>query len=97
MMTIPEIGDNLTLLSALIATLLPGMIARINHRGWSSETKGAAAAAVCVGVGASVAGVAGYWDGGDIVRSVLTVFFLSQIAYKLYWQPSGLAERIERN
>jgi len=40
--------------------------------------------------------VSGQWSGEDVLRSVLIVAFLSQIAYQTFWKPSGIGNRIEQ-
>lgn len=94
-MNIPDIGDNLTLFTALIASIVPAVLAVINRRSWSSEQKGIAAIIVSILAGSGTAWVSGNWDGADITRSVLIVFFLSQIAYQTFWKPTSLGSSIE--
>lgn len=94
-MTIPELGDNLTLYAALLGSVMPGLIAAINRRRWAREVKAASAIVISVAVGAGTAYFSGNWDGSDVLRSILIVAFLGQIAYHQFWRPSGLADRLE--
>jgi hypothetical protein len=95
-MQIMEFGENVTLLAAVVGALLPGVVAWVNRAEWTAEAKGIVAAAASLLVGAASAFVAGQFNGADITRSVLIVFFLSQAAYKLYWKPTHLADHLER-
>ena len=90
-----SIGDNVTLLAAVVGALLPGLVAYVIKAGWSSELKAIIAAVISLAVGAATAYVAGGWDREDITRSILVVFFLSQLSYNQYWKPSGFTRRLE--
>lgn len=93
---LPELGTNLMLYSSVVATLLPGLVALINNSRWSREVKGIVSALAAIVAGAGLTAVAGEWNGDDMVRTVLVVLFLSQAIYQLFWKPSGIAGRLER-
>lgn len=96
MIDIPELGSNLVLYSAIVASVVPALVAMVNRRGWSSEAKAVVAAIISVAVGAGTVFVAGEADRRDNLRSVLIVFFLGQIAYAQFWKPSRITDAIER-
>lgn len=89
------IGDNVTLLAAVAGALLPGLVGWVNNARWTSEVKAIVAAIFSLAVGVATAYVAGGWDRADIIRSVLIVFFLSQLAYNQYWKPAGFTKKLE--
>lgn len=96
-MTLPSaFGDNLILLSALLGSLMPAVIALIIRRDWSSEVKGIAALALCLVAALALAAAMGHLNMEDYARSALIVFTLAQVLYATYWRPSGIAPEIER-
>lgn len=94
-MSVPEIGNNIYLYSAIVAAIMPALQAMVNRQSWSSEAKGGAAIAVSVMLGAGTAFFSGNWDSTDITRSVLIVFFLGQVSYQTFWKPTRLGPMIE--
>lgn len=93
---IDTFGTNAELWAALVAAILPAVVAWVVRADWSAEAKGAVAVVTAVLAGAGTAYVSGHWSGEDILRSVLIVAFLSQVAYQTFWKPSGIGSRIER-
>jgi len=93
---ITTFGTNAELWAALVGAILPAIVAWVIRSTWSAETKGAVAVVTAVLAGAGTAFVSGQWSGEDVLRSVLIVAFLSQIAYQTFWKPSGIGNRIEQ-
>lgn len=94
-MTAPNFGDNLTLLSALLGSMMPAAIAVILRRNWSSEVKGAVALVLCLIAAALLTWQTGNLNAADYVRSALIVFTMAQVLYQTYWKPSEIAPSIE--
>ena len=95
-MNIPDFGDNAALFAIIIGFALPALIAFVNQSTWSSQLKGIVAFISSVIAGAGTAFFAGQWNGEDIVRSVMIVLIMSQIAYVTFWKGSGIAKSIEQ-
>lgn len=79
----------------LAAAVLPPVVALINQRRWPAQLKGLVALAVCL-LYATLA----VWLRGPIVFSAwrdaaLTVAGTAFAAYRLWWQPSGIAPAVE--
>lgn len=89
-------GSNYLLAAALVGAAIPGLIAIINQRSWSSEAKGLVALVMCAGAGALLAYTQGLVDRADVLRSILIVFTIAQVLYQTFWRPSGIAGAIER-
>lgn len=94
-MDLPASFDsNLVLWSALVAQIMPPLIALINRAWWPSELK---AGVAFVATLAAAAGVA-YFQGnvtGDVVTSFLIIFTLATVMYRQFWKPSGITPMLE--
>lgn len=86
---------NLVMYSALLGSVIPALIAAINRSTWQPEQKGLMALLLCVVAAIPVAAFLGKLDTANWVTSALIVFTLSQVLYKTFWQPSGIAPVIE--
>lgn len=77
------------------AALLPPAIAVINQWHWSAQLKGLAALLVCALYALGITIVRGrvHWDNWRDV--LLTVAGAAFVAYRVWWQPSGIAPAIE--
>lgn len=94
--TLPtEFASNYLLASGLVAVLLPGILAVVIQRDWSSEVKGIVAALSCVPAALLLGYTQGVVDRADILRSALIILTISQLLYATTWKPSNLAPRIE--
>lgn len=89
--------DNLTMYAALVGTLLPPIVAKINRADMTPEQKALVALVISLLAAAGTAFFNGDLAGGDVVRSFLIVFTLATVTYQTYWKPSGIAQRLERH
>lgn len=96
-MNIPDFGENEILWATIIGFMLPALISFINQAKWSSQVKGVVALASSVVAGAGTAYFAGQWNSEDVVRSIMIVLILSQVAYATFWKPTNIASSIERD
>ena len=95
-MNIPDFGDNAALFAVIIGFALPGLISFVNQAGWSSQLKGMVAFVSSVVAGAGTAFFTDQWNGEDVIRSIMIVLILSQIAYQTFWKPTHIASSIEQ-
>lgn len=95
-MTIPDFGENAALWAIIIGFMLPALIAFVNQVDWSSQSKGIVALISSLVAGTGTAYFAGQWQPEDVVRSIMIVLILSQIAYVTFWKPTRIAPSIEQ-
>lgn len=94
-MDIPEIGTNLEMWQILVTALLPAFISMVIRSEWSKSVKILVAIASSLVVGAGYTYFLEMWDPGDWITTSLIVLVISQAAYALFWQPTGLDKKIE--
>ena len=85
---------NSALLAAVVAFLLPPILAVPMQAGWSSQAKAVVAFVVCLGVAAVIVYVNGMLDAADYVRTALIVLTVTQATYQGFWRPSGVSPAI---
>lgn len=82
--------------SALIALIMPGIIAALNREKWSSQVKAVAAFVICLVAAAGVA----WWNNDlnwhDYRVAAATVFGATLGLYHAVWKPSGLADSVSK-
>lgn len=81
----------------VVGFFLPSIIAVANRCTWSQTTKYAVSfGIVCVAVVVHLV-FAGEWSMSDLPTSVLKMLTMTIGSYLLFWRPSGLSDKIERN
>ncbi len=80
---------------AIAAVILPPLVALINQRKWPSQLKGLVALLVMCVYALGASWLRGPLDFSDWRNTALTVAAAGFAAYKLWWQPSGIAPAIE--
>jgi hypothetical protein len=80
----------------IAAVVLPPVIAMINQRRWPAPAKGLTALAACLLYALAAVWLRGPVDFADWRNVALTVVGSALAAYKLWWQPSGIAPAIEK-
>lgn len=80
---------------AMGAMVLPPLIAVINQRHWPAQLKGLLALLVCALYALVVLIIRGPVDLRDWRNTLLLVAGAAFAAYRLWWQPSGIAPAIE--
>lgn len=80
---------------ALVAAVLPLLLAVVNRPQWPSEVKSLLAFGVCVVVGIIVAWATDHWNRDGIILNIGAVFALTNAAYQAVWKPTKVAPTIE--
>ncbi len=94
------VGSNYILATVVVGFLMSPVTSAINRRAWSSEVKAIGAFVWCL-LAALLLLVAGdrlhaaALDATSLVGTFLTIFVLAIGLYRWYFQPSGIAARIE--
>ena len=91
-----EVSSNQAMWAAVAGWFVPLLISAIVQTGWDSRAKSLAAFAVCVGVAAVTAWLAGQLTLEDLVTSGLIVVVTAKTSYEALWKPTGVAPAIER-
>lgn len=94
-MDIPSFGDNAALFSVLVGFFLPMVVAVINQPHWSDQVRGLMAMVSSIVAGAGTAYFSGHWDSTDILRSIMIVLIISQVAYTTFFKGSEITKSIE--
>ncbi len=95
--TFPATFDtDLIMWSALLATVMPAIIAVVIRTGWASEQKGIATIALCLVAATGTAFLLGKLDPTNWVTSALIIFVLTNQLYRQFYKPTDIAESIER-
>jgi hypothetical protein len=79
----------------MAAFVLPPIIALLNQRKWPTEIKALMALLVCAIYSGAVTLVRGEYGWQEWRNALLQVSAGTFVAYKLFWNPSGLAAKIE--
>ena len=79
----------------LIGFLLPPLIALVNQRRWSPVVKGLVALAACAAAATLAEALRAGTDWADWRGTALTVAAAAFGFYRVFWQPSRIAPRIE--
>lgn len=88
--------DGNDLASGVAGVLLPALIAVVVRSNWPSWAKGVVAAGSSIVMGFLVALLSGQLDGKTWMQSALVIFGAAQVAYKVWWEPTGIAPAIEK-
>lgn len=80
---------------AMGAAVLPPIIAVVNQRRWPAQLKGLLALLACAGYALIMMMVRGTVHWTDWRNVLLTTAGAAFIAYRTWWQPSGIAPAIE--
>lgn len=78
-----------------IGMLLPLVIAIINQRHWPAPMKGIVALIVCIAAAVIVEVIRGGLSFSDWASTIIVIFTTAFGFYKVLWQPSEIAPRIE--
>ena len=82
--------------TALLGTLMPLLIALVNQWRWPPPVKGIVALLVCGLAATAVAWLrGGQLDWHDWRRTALIVTGAALASYRMFWQPTQIAPRIE--
>lgn len=84
-------------LSALVAILVPLIVAVVANCKWPSQWKSVAALVVSLLVGVATAWANGSLDPQQIATSVLVVIGAAQASYVIAWKPLGITSWILDN
>jgi uncharacterized membrane protein len=88
---------NLDMYVAVVGFFLPSLIAVVNRCTWAQTTKYFVSfCVVCIAVIGHLI-FAGEWNVQDIPGSILKMLFMTIGSYLVFWRPSGLSDKIERN
>jgi ABC-type Fe3+-siderophore transport system permease subunit len=87
---------SLEMLSALVGSLLPMLVAVVNRSHWAPAVKGLVVVLSSVAAGAVTAWLAGSLTGLRWTESALIIVGAAVVAYRHFWQPTGIAPAIER-
>lgn len=86
---------SLELVSAIVGYLAPALVSVVVRSNWASWVKGIVALVSSVVIGFVVALVSGELNGTGVATAIAVVFAASQVAYKTWWQPTGIGPAIE--
>ena len=89
--------SHLAQLSAAVGFLLPLLLAVIQQTHWSRGVQSIVAAVACVIAAVITAAVNGDLDPHSLVTSLTVIYTLSQVTYRNFWKPTGVAPKIEAN
>jgi uncharacterized membrane-anchored protein len=87
---------SLEMLSALVGSLLPMLVAVVNRSHWAPSVKGLVVVASSIVAGLVTAWLNGQLTGLRWTESALIIAGAAVVAYKHFWQPTGIAPAIER-
>jgi VIT1/CCC1 family predicted Fe2+/Mn2+ transporter len=87
---------SLEMLSALVGSLLPMLVAVVNRSHWAPAVKGLVVVVSSIVAGAVTAWLNGQLNGLRWTESALIIAGAAVVAYKHFWQPTGIAPAIER-
>lgn len=77
------------------SAIMPPVIAVLNRRAWSSQAKGAVAMVACLLAALLVEFLRGPLAVTGWRDTAIVVAGSSMVAYRLWWQPSGIAPAVE--
>lgn len=86
---------SIVLISALVGSLLPNLIAVLNQVHWPSWLKAIVAFAACCIAAVAVTAAKGTLTAQDWVGSAIVVFTVARASYAGLWKPTGVADKIE--
>ena len=87
---------SLEMLSALVGVFLPALVAVVNRSHWPSWAKGVVVVASSIAAGAVTAWLSGQLTGLRWTESALIIAGAAVVAYRHFWQPTGIAPAIEQ-
>ena len=87
---------SLEMLSALVGSLLPMLVAVLNRSHWAPAVKGLVVVLSSVAAGAVTAWLNGSFTGLRWTESAFVVATAAVVAYRTFWKPTGIAPAIER-
>lgn len=88
-------ASNAQLWAMLIALFMPTVVSVVQQPKWSDATRSLVQMAISLVVSAVTVAFEGGFSGGDIARTFLIVFLLSQVSYTQFWKRSGITTRLE--
>lgn len=77
------------------SVIMPPLIALLNQRTWPATVKGLVALVACLAAATLSGALSGKLSFGDWKTTALTVSASAFAAYRVWWQPSGIAPIIE--
>mgnify|MGYP001606331917 CR=1 FL=1 len=86
----------LEMLSALVGAFLPALVAVVNQAHWPSWAKGVVVVASSIVAGLVTAWLSGQLTGLRWTESALIIAGAAVVAYRHFWQPTGIGPAIER-
>lgn len=87
---------SLEMLSALVGGFLPMLVAVVNRSTWAPAVKGLVVVASSIAAGAVTAWLSGQLTGLRWTESALIIAGAAVVAYRHFWQPTGIAPAIEQ-
>lgn len=88
----------LLIASSAIGWIMPVLVAVVVRSKWAGWVKGIVAAGTSLILGAvAVASTGDLANVTDWLAAFLAVLTASQVAYQMWWKPTGIAAAIERN
>lgn len=84
------------MISAMVGSLLPLLVAVVNRSHWAPWAKGAVVIVSSLAAGVVTSWLTGELTGKTLAESALIVAGSAVAAYKLFWQPTGIAPALER-
>lgn len=88
--------NELDMWNIVIGFAMPLLVALVNQWRWPATVKGLVAFAVCAIAAAVTVYVRDGWDGQTWLRTLMVIFLTAVATYRLWWQPSQIAPRIEQ-
>ena len=86
----------LEMLSALVGAFLPMLVAVVNQAHWPSWVKGVVVVLTSIVAGGVTSLVSGQVTGLRWTESALIIAGAAVVAYRHFWQPTGIAPAIEQ-
>lgn len=87
--------SNLAMWSLVVAFITPPVLAIIQQPSWSQAVRSIVMFLFAVVLGLGTAYFTDSFNGKDIITSILIVLVGAISAYKGFWQPTGIAPKIE--
>lgn len=87
---------SLEMLSALVGSLLPMLVAVVNRAHWASWVKGVVVLLSSAAAGAVTAWLNGQLTGLRWTEAAFIIATSAVVTYKTFWQPTGIGPAIEK-
>ena len=88
---------NLEMWTVIVAALLPLLIAVVQKQKWAASLKIVVTFLACLAASVGDVVFNPAIDLSDLPGVILTVVFVCVTAYSVFWRPTGIAPKIEKN